>query len=223
MFDSIAPRYDLLNHLLSLGIDRKWRSRTVKEVCASSPCEVLDIATGTGDLAISMARKMPHTHVTGIDLSEGMLAVGRRKVAAKGLDARIDIVEGDAERLPYTDDRFDAATIGFGIRNFADPQAGLREARRVLRKGGRIYILEFSTPRGKVFGPLYGFYFHHILPVVGRLVSKDRQAYTYLPHSVDQFPDNLLFLQIMESCGFARCSSRQFMGGIAYLYEGVKE
>lgn len=223
MFDAIAPRYDLLNHLLSLGIDRRWRAKTVRAVCGCAPPEVLDMATGTGDLAIAIARAMPQAHVTGIDLSAGMIAIGQQKVNRKGLSDRITLTEGDGEKLPFEEERFDAVTIGFGIRNFADPQAGLREARRVLRKGGKLYILEFSTPSGKIFGPLYRFYFHRILPVAGRLVSKDREAYTYLPRSVDQFPDNLLFLQIMEECGFSRCSSQRFMRGVAYLYEGVKE
>lgn len=223
MFDSIAPRYDLLNHLLSFGIDRLWRKNTVQAVARYSPHRILDLATGTGDLAIAMARKMPEAEITGIDISAGMLAIGREKVEGKGLDKRVTLIEGDAQRLPFAGGEFDAVTAGFGIRNFADPEVGLREAFRVLGRGGRVYILEFSTPAGKVFGPVYRLYFHHILPIAGRIISKDRGAYTYLPRSVDQFPDNLLFLQMMDRCGFAQCASRRFMRGIAYLYEGTKK
>ena len=149
--------------------------------------------------------------------------MGRGKVARRGLCDRIELVQGDAEQLPFPDGTFDAVTIGFGIRNFGSIEAGLAEAFRVLRPGGRLCILEFSTPRGRCFGPLYRFYFHRILPLVGRLISKDDSAYTYLPESVDHFPDNLLFLRLMGQAGFAACRSRRQIRGIAYIYEGRKE
>ena len=223
MFDSIAPRYDLLNHLLSFGVDRRWRRRMVGVVAAGTPAAILDVAAGTGDVAVALARRLPAARITGIDLSGEMLAVGRGKVARRGLCDRIELVQGDAEQLPFPDGTFDAVTIGFGIRNFGSIEAGLAEAFRVLRPGGRLCILEFSTPRGRCFGPLYRFYFHRILPLVGRLISKDDSAYTYLPESVDHFPDNLLFLRLMGQAGFAACRSRRQMRGIAYIYEGRKE
>ena len=219
MFDSIAPRYDLLNHLLSFGVDRLWRRRMVGVVAAGTPAAILDVAAGTGDVAVALARRLPAARITGIDLSGEMLAVGRGKVARRGLCDRIELVQGDAEQLPFPDGTFDAVTIGFGIRNFGSIEAGLAEAFRVLRPGGRLCILEFSTPRGRCFGPLYRFYFHRILPLVGRLISKDDSAYTYLPESVD----NLLFLRLMGQAGFAACRSRRQMRGIAYIYEGRKE
>lgn len=187
MFDSIAPRYDLLNHLLSFGVDRLWRRRMVGVVAAGTPAAILDVAAGTGDVAVALARRLPAARITGIDLSGEMLAVGRGKVARRGLCDRIELVQGDAEQLSFPDGTFDAVTIGFGIRNFGSIEAGLAEAFRVLRPGGRLCILEFSTPRGRCFGPLYRFYFHRILPLVGRLISKDDSAYTYLPESVDHF------------------------------------
>lgn len=222
MFDHIAPTYDRLNHLLSFGIDRLWRRKTVRRVAAGHPRRILDLATGTGDLAVAMTRRMTDAHVTGLDLSVEMLAYGQQKVERKGLADRIRLVEGDAEHLPFGGDEFDAVTIAFGIRNFGDMDAGLREAVRVLRSGGRICILEFSTPSGRLFGPLYRFYFHRILPRIGRMISHDDAAYRYLPDSVDHFPNNLLFLRRMERAGFTDCRSRRLMRGIAYIYEGVK-
>ncbi len=222
MFDHIAPTYDRLNHLLSFGIDRLWRRKTVRRVASGRPQRILDLATGTGDLAVAMARRMPEASVTGLDLSAEMLAVGRLKVGRKGLTDRIRLIEGDAERLPFASDTFDAVTVAFGIRNFGDMDAGLREAVRVLRSGGHLCILEFSTPEGRLFGPLYRFYFHRILPLIGRLISHDDKAYRYLPDSVDHFPNNLLFLRRMKDAGFSNCRSRRLMRGIAYIYEGVK-
>ena len=158
MFDSIAPRYDLLNHLLSFGVDRLWRRRMVGVVAAGTPAAILDVAAGTGDVAVALARRLPAARITGIDLSGEMLAVGRGKVARRGLCDRIELVQGDAEQLSFPDGTFDAVTIGFGIRNFGSIEAGLAEAFRVLRPGGRLCILEFSTPRGRCFGPLYRFF-----------------------------------------------------------------
>lgn len=222
MFDGIAPTYDTLNHMLSFNFDRRWRKLAVKCAAAGNPSRLLDVATGTGDLAIALARALPGARVDGIDISEGMLAIGRQKVADCGLDGRVSLAAGDAESMPFGDGIFDTVTIGFGIRNFADMAAGLRECLRVLKPGGRAVILEFSTPRGRIFGRLYRFYFHRILPAVGRVVSKNSYAYEYLPDSVDNFPDKLLFLRRMEEAGFARCSARRLMRGIAYIYQGTK-
>ena len=184
MFDNIAPTYDRLNHLLSFDIDRLWRRRTVRRAAEKSPERILDLATGTADLAIAMARKMPAARITGVDLSSEMLAIGRAKVHAAGLSERIDLHEGDAEKLPFADSCFDVVTIGFGIRNFSDIGAGLR--------------------------------------LIGRLVSKDSSAYSYLPDSVDHFPDYLLFLRMMREAGFGTCTPTRLMRGIAYIYEGTK-
>lgn len=223
MFDRIAPSYDKLNHLLSIGIDRSWRRRTAKRVSRFSPHDIADIAAGTGDLSIALARRMPQANITGIDLSEEMLAIGREKIARTHLSDRITLTQGDGENLPFADESFDAVTIAFGIRNFADRQAGLREALRVLRKNGHLYILEFSMPQNKLFAPLYKLYFRNAVPAIGKFISKDVNAYDYLPHSVEQFPKKLLFLQKMKDCGFEECRAKNFMFGITILYEGTKQ
>ena len=223
MFDRIAPSYDRLNHLLSAGIDRSWRRRTARRVSRTAPHDIADIAAGTGDLSIALARRMPAAHITGIDLSDEMLAVGREKIRRRGLDEHISLQQGDGENLPFSDASFDAVTIAFGIRNFADREAGLHEALRILRPGGHLYILEFSMPKNPLFAPIYKLYFRNAVPAIGKIISKDENAYDYLPHSVEQFPEKLLFLQMMEGCGFAECRMKNFMFGIAILYEGVKK
>lgn len=220
MFDRIAPRYDLLNHTLSLNIDRLWRRRVVEEVRRGRPQRVLDVATGTGDLALETARRMPGVQVTGVDLSERMLDAARRKAAARGLDGRVTLVQGDAERLGFDDASFDAATVAFGVRNFGDLDAGLRELARTIRPGGRIVILEFSRPRNRVFRALFEFYSFRILPLVGGAVSRDRQAYAYLPASVGAFPAPEEFMRMMERAGFAGCCARSQSFGIAQIYIG---
>lgn len=220
MFDGIAPRYDLLNHLLSAGVDRGWRKRAVRAVYEGHPSRVLDVATGTGDLAIAIARALPACEVTGVDLSQQMLAVGAGKLAGKGL--RVTLTEGDACALAFADGVFDAVSVAFGVRNFEDVVRGVGEMARVLRQGGRLVILEFSTPRKGPVARLYRLYFHRLLPFVGGLISGDRSAYRYLPTSVDGFPAPEEFLGIMRRAGLTQCRATALTGGIARLYVGIK-
>lgn len=223
MFDSIAQRYDLLNHLLSMNIDRRWRAKVVKMIRRQAPESVLDVATGTGDLAIAVGRALPAAAVTGVDLSPGMLRIGREKVAAKFPGREFPMLEGDAERLPFADASFGAVTCGFGVRNFENLPQGLQEMHRVLIAGGKVYILEFSMPpRRNVLGKLYRFYFRRILPGVGRLVSRDARAYTYLPESVGEFPYGERFCGMLAEAGFADPQVKVLMGGIATIYTAEK-
>jgi demethylmenaquinone methyltransferase/2-methoxy-6-polyprenyl-1,4-benzoquinol methylase len=222
MFDDIAPTYDALNHLLSLGIDRGWRRRVVGMAAADSPHRVLDVATGTGDLAIALARKMPSASVVGVDISEGMLALGREKVARRGLDERVELQSGDAERLVFVGGEFDCVTVAFGVRNFGDIPRGLAEMQRVLRLGGRCFVLEFSEPRVPVFGWVYRLYFHRVLPLLGRLVSGDGGAYNYLPRSVGAFPSPERFSEMLREAGFGEIRTRRLTLGVAYIYEARK-
>lgn len=222
MFDNIAPKYDLLNHTLSVNIDRIWRRRVVNEVRCAKPRRILDVATGTGDLAIALARRIRDVQVMGVDLSEAMLAVARRKVEARGLDNRIVLERGDAEHLDVADASVDAATVAFGVRNFGDLAAGLRELARTIKPGGKVVILEFSRPRNRVFRALYEFYSYKILPRIGGLVSRDKRAYEYLPASVGEFPAPAVFLEMMEKAGFRNCRARSQSFGIAQIYIGER-
>ena len=222
MFDNIAPKYDLLNHTLSMSIDRIWRRRVVRIVRRCRPHRILDVATGTGDLAVMMARSIPEAHIKGVDLSEGMLDVARRKVTARGLDGRVVLDAGDAEHLHVADASVDVATVAFGVRNFGDLGRGLAELSRALRPGGRIVILEFSTPTMPVFGRLYDWYSHRVLPRIGGWLSHDRQAYDYLPRSVDEFPQPEEFLTILAAAGFRDCRARSQSFGIAQIYTAEK-
>ena len=222
MFDNIAPKYDLLNHTLSMSIDRVWRRRVVGEVRRAKPGRILDVATGTGDLAIAMARRIRDVQVLGVDLSEQMLAVARRKIEARGLDGRIVLDRGDAERLAVADASVDVATVAFGVRNFGDLGAGLRELARTIKPGGKVVILEFSTPRNPLFRRVYGLYSHRLLPAIGGMISKDRKAYEYLPASVDEFPAPECFMAMMREAGFKDCRARSQSLGIAQIYTGEK-
>ena len=222
MFDNIAPKYDLLNHTLSMSIDRVWRRRVVGEVRRSKPGRILDVATGTGDLAIAMARRIRDVQVLGVDLSEQMLAVARRKIEARGLDGRIVLDRGDAERLAVADASVDVATVAFGVRNFGDLGAGLRELARTIKPGGKVVILEFSRPRNRVFRALYEFYSYKILPRIGGLVSRDKRAYEYLPASVGEFPAPEEFMAMMARAGFRNCRARSQSFGIAQIYIGER-
>ena len=221
MFDTIAPSYDRLNHLLSFNFDRLWRKRLVKMVAAENPNMVVDVATGTGDVALAIARRMPEAKVVGIDLSEGMLAVAQEKSKGSEVTEHIEWLVGDGEALPTEDGVADVVTVVFGIRNFQNAEAGIAEAFRTLRSGGCYMVMEFTTPRGKIFGALYRFYSKHIMPRVGALVSKDRSAYTYLPESIPEFA-NSGFEQKLTDAGFRVERLRPQMRGIATIFVARK-
>lgn len=220
MFDHISPKYDLLNRLLSLGTDQGWRRKVIRGVGEEPVKRLLDVATGTADLAIQAAAVAEH--VTGADISAGMLAQGREKVARTGLAERITLVQGDAAALPFAEATFDAVTVAFGVRNFEDLERGIAGMVRVLRPGGRLFVLEFSKPRRTPFKQLFRFYFHRVLPLIGRLVSKDSAAYTYLPQSVDAFPEGPAFEAILARCGLREVRSRALTFGVATLYTARK-
>jgi len=222
MFNNISKRYDLLNHLLSLNIDKGWRTKVVKMVAADNPTVILDVATGTADLAIALA-KGTGANITGADISEGMLEVGREKVGKRGLSKKIVLELGDSENLPYADNTFDAITVAFGVRNFQNLQNGLRDMRRVLKPGGQLVVLEFSTPKSFPFKQLYWFYFKAILPTIGKLVSKDPRAYTYLPESVAAFPYGAAFEKELVQAGLQPKQTRPVTFGIATIYQARKE
>lgn len=221
MFDNISPKYDALNHILSVNIDKLWRRKTIRKLREFAPADILDIATGTGDFAIA-ASNVEGAKVTGIDISEGMLSVGRRKVARKNLNNRIKLLKADSEDLPFNNEVFDAAIVGFGVRNFENLEKGLKEICRVLKPGGVFYILEFSKPTVTPFKQIYMFYFMQILPFIGRLISKDNRAYSYLPESVNEFPDGEKFLAILAGAGFVKNKSFRQTFGIATIYEAHK-
>lgn len=223
MFDNIAPSYDRLNHILSFQIDRLWRNRVMRIVRRHKAHHILDVATGTGDLAILLARKIEGAQVVGVDLSEEMLSVARRKVSSLALDSRISLEKGDAEGLTtIATESVDAATVAFGVRNFEDLEGGLREMHRALKRGGTIVVLEFSTPRNRFIRWVYAQYSHRLLPAVGGLISKDKQAYIYLPESVDEFPSPERFSAILESVGFSAVKRYSQSFGIAHIYEATK-
>jgi demethylmenaquinone methyltransferase / 2-methoxy-6-polyprenyl-1,4-benzoquinol methylase len=222
MFDSIAWRYDFLNHFLSFGIDRSWRRKAIRTIGRSIRAEyILDVATGTGDLAIASMELNP-VKVTGIDISEKMLEIGRTKIEKTGLAERIELFRGESEKIMFRDNSFDAAMVAFGVRNFSDPLAGLGEMHRVIKSGGMIMVLEFSKPVSFPFRQIYNFYFKNILPFFGRIFSKDRTAYRYLPDSVMKFPDNEDFLELLSKAGFSGTFQRKLSGGIASIYTGRK-
>lgn len=222
MFDRIAPSYDTLNHLMSLGIDHLWRRRAVRELREFAPKRVLDLATGTCDLAIAIAKGIEGVKVTGTDISTEMVEVGRAKVAERGLSERIELGFADAEQLPYGEGEYDAVTVGFGVRNFVHKEQGLSEMTRVLRSGGVVEILELSRPTNKIFGPIFRFYFHKLMPIVGGWISGDRAAYNYLPASVDKFPAPQRFVEMMREAGLEECRAISLTFGVAYIYIGVK-
>ena len=221
MFNSISKRYDLLNHLLSLGIDIYWRKQAIKLLKPEKPQYILDVATGTGDFAIEALALKPEK-VIGVDISEGMLEVGREKVKRRGLGNKIEMKQGDSERLPFEDNIFDAIIVAFGVRNFEHLEQGLADMQRVLKPGGTTVVLEFSKPQSFPFKQLYNFYFNNILPLVGRVISNDPSAYTYLPESVQAFPDGEAFLQVMRRAGYTHTQCKTLTFGISSIYWGKK-
>ncbi|MCB9196935.1 MAG: bifunctional demethylmenaquinone methyltransferase/2-methoxy-6-polyprenyl-1,4-benzoquinol methylase UbiE [Flavobacteriales bacterium] len=221
MFDNISHKYDFLNHLLSMGIDKRWRKKAIKLISKVEPKEILDIATGTGDFAIESLKLNPDS-ITGVDISNGMLEKGKEKILKKGYDKIITLQYGDSENLPFEDGSFDAITVGFGVRNFENLEKGLSEMLRVLRPGGIAAVLEFSKPKKFPIKQSFGFYSKHILPKVGSAVSKDSSAYTYLPESVEAFPEGQAFLDILENLGYNNLAKKEVSGGIATIYTAQK-
>ncbi|MGH9331011.1 MAG: bifunctional demethylmenaquinone methyltransferase/2-methoxy-6-polyprenyl-1,4-benzoquinol methylase UbiE [Vicinamibacterales bacterium] len=227
MFDAIAGRYDLLNHLLSLGLDRRWRARAVTELQLADGERLLDLCTGTGDLAIAAAglgdpHSIPPNRIVGVDFAAAMLHIARDKLRARELQARIALVRGDATTLPVRAQSFDAASIGFGIRNVDRPERAVAELARVLRPGGRLAILEFGFPKIPGIRALYRLYFRRLLPLIGRALSHHRDAYSYLPESVEAFQSPEAFSRMLESAGFARVRAVPLTLGIVYLFVADK-
>lgn len=222
MFDNVSGRYDFLNHLLSMGIDKIWRRKVIRLIGLKSPKTILDIATGTGDFAIA-ARKINPKKITGVDISNGMLEVGRKKLINKKLDQLINLEYGDSENLPFEDNSYDAITVGFGVRNFENLEKGLSEMLRVLTPGGTAAILEFSKPKKFPIKQSYGIYSKFVIPSVGKSISKDKSAYKYLPDSIAAFPEGQDFIDILKKVGYTKTDSKIVSGGIATIYIGEKE
>ena len=221
MFDNISVKYDFLNHFLSLGIDRIWRKKAVKELREVHPKKILDIATGTGDFAIANMKLHPE-EIVGIDISNGMLEVGRKKMRKKKIDHVISMKQADSENLPFADHYFDGLTVGFGVRNFENLEKGLSEMLRVLRPGGKAVILEFSKPKKFPIKQSFTFYSKYIIPVLGKRISKDEKAYAYLPESVEAFPEGKEFENILIKLNYKNVKSSLVSGGIATIYTGIK-
>ncbi|WP_420385680.1 bifunctional demethylmenaquinone methyltransferase/2-methoxy-6-polyprenyl-1,4-benzoquinol methylase UbiE [Roseivirga sp.] len=221
MFNNISKRYDFLNHFLSLGIDILWRKKAIRLLKKDQPKQILDVATGTGDFALEALALNPD-RVVGVDISSGMLEIGREKMKKKGVDHIIDMQMGDSEKLLFDDNTFDAAIVAFGVRNFENLQQGLSDMCRVLKEGGKIVVIEFSRPKRFPMKQLYNFYFKSILPIIGKLISKDQSAYTYLPESVEAFPDGQDFLNILTEVGFKNVECRPLTFGISSIYIGQK-
>ena len=222
MFDNIAPAYDFMNRAMTFGIDRCWRRKAVDMLSKSTPREILDVATGTGDLAMLMARRIKGSTITGVDLSEGMIAVGRKKIDDAGLSARITLDCGDCLNLPWEANSFDAVTVAYGVRNFENLLQGYREMLRVLRPGGTINVIELSTPTSPIIKPLYKLYTRYIIPTVGRMVSKDVRAYAYLPESIAAVPQRQAMTSLMAEAGFTNTAYRTLTFGTCCIYTATK-
>ncbi len=222
MFDAIAPRYDLLNHVLSAGLDRRWRTRAVEALALPDGARVLDLCTGTADLAIATVRGSRGTSVVGVDFAGAMLRLGLAKIRIASLERSIRLVRGDAAAIPVGTASCDAATVAFGIRNVAEPERALREIARVLRPGGRLAILEFGQPRVPGLRTLYSWYFRYMLPVVGRMISKHQSAYSYLPASVGTFPPPAEFSRTLAATGFSQVRAVPLTFGVVYLFVARK-
>ncbi|MGM9868764.1 MAG: bifunctional demethylmenaquinone methyltransferase/2-methoxy-6-polyprenyl-1,4-benzoquinol methylase UbiE [Sodaliphilus sp.] len=221
MFDAIAPAYDFMNRAMTMGIDKWWRKVARKQVAAVKPQHVLDVATGTGDFAIQLHRHL-HCQVTGIDLSEGMLEVARKKVAAKGLSSHIAFEQGDCLKMRFADERFDAVTVAFGVRNFEHIDQGYAEMWRVLKPGGMLCVLELSTPQNPFIRFFYDLYALHVIPFVGSLKSGDKSAYRYLPESIAAVPQGVQMLELMRTAGFSQCQVKRLTLGVCSIYIGIK-
>jgi demethylmenaquinone methyltransferase/2-methoxy-6-polyprenyl-1,4-benzoquinol methylase len=221
MFDNISHSYDRLNRILSFGIDIWWRKKAINTLRDAKPETILDIATGTGDLAIEALSLKPEK-IIGVDISEGMLSFGRKKLEAKGLNEKIELRLGDSEKLLFPEKHFDAVMVSFGVRNFQDLELGLTEIFRVLKPGGQLMVLEFSKPKNQIIKGLYGFYNRTFLPLIGNLLSKDSSAYTYLPESVEAFPEGSDFVKILTSIGFKKGKALPLTFGISSVYTGFK-
>ena len=222
MFDNISPKYDFLNRLLSGGIDVYWRKKAISYLKKEDPKLILDIATGTGDLAIEANRQLNPDKIIGVDISEGMLSFGRKKMTKLGLDDKIELQMGDSEKLLFDDNTFDAVIVSFGVRNFENLLKGLTDMARVTKPGGTCVVVEFSNPKSFPMKQLYWFYSTKILPLIGKLVSKDSSAYSYLPESVKAFPDGEDFLKIYREAGFSETTCKQLTFGICSIYIGKK-
>ena len=222
MFDNISGTYDFLNHFLSLGIDIIWRKKAIRALKASQPQYLLDVATGTGDFALEAIKLLKPVKIVGVDISQGMLDVAKEKITKKRLDTQFEVQLADSERLPFAHNTFDAVTVAFGVRNFENLEKGLSDMYRVLKPGGKAVILEFSTPTKFPVKQFYNFYSTKILPLIGKVFSKDNRAYTYLPESVAQFPDGKRFTDILHQVGFSETECRPQSFGICTIYIGTK-
>jgi demethylmenaquinone methyltransferase/2-methoxy-6-polyprenyl-1,4-benzoquinol methylase len=222
MFDSISWRYDLLNHVLSAGVDFWWRRRAMREIKALHPKLILDVATGTGDFAIQAARDLNPDKVIGVDISTGMMDIGKKKIEERGLDKKIELRRGDSENLPFEKDKFDAVICAYGVRNFENLEKGLAEMFRVVKPGGKVMVLEFSKPSRFPFSQFYALYFRFVVPVVGRMLSRDKSAYDYLPESIHAFPRGKAFVDILDRIGYKNTACKPLTFGITSIYTGTK-
>ena len=224
MFDNIAGKYDFLNHFLSLNMDKTWRRKMISELNSVQPKSVLDVATGTADVAINTIKqlKINDLKIKGVDISAEMLNIGRKKIQTENLSERIELTLGDSEQLPYEGNKFDAVTVAFGVRNFENLERGLQEMYRVLHGGGKLVVLEFSKPTAFPFRQLYNFYFKNILPLIGKMTSQDNRAYTYLYESVQAFPDGDNFITVLNKIGFKDTQCKPLTLGICSIYIGYK-
>lgn len=222
MFNNIAPYYDRICHILSFNLDRLWRKQLVKLVAERKPTNIVDIATGTGDVAISMAVNIPNSQIVGIDLSKEMLKVVQQKIECLSIKPNIKLLCEDAENLSLSSNSFDVVTVSFGIRNFENIDKGLSEYHRILKEGGSLFVMEFSTPKHKVFNILYRFYSKHILPFIGQVISNDDKAYKYLPESIIEFNQEHKITELLQNNGFDSCTFMSLSNGITHIYIGVK-
>ena len=222
MFNNISKTYDFLNHFLSLGIDIIWRKMAINELRNDKPKLILDVATGTGDFAFEALSMLKPEKIIGVDISQGMLNIAQQKIIKRNVSDRFEVILGDSEKLPFNENKFDAVTVAYGVRNFEDLQLGLADIKRVLKPGGKAVVLEFSKPKAFPVKQLYKFYFNYITPGIGKLFSKDARAYTYLPESVAAFPDGKTFTALMDKVGFKNTKCRPLAFGICSIYTGIK-